>query len=640
MGHRSRPARPEDTQIRESDELFSKIFAKSPIPSSLSKLADSKYTEVNSAWCDFFGLSKDEAVGHTAEELGILDRETLTRLQDMFLHDGAIDGVEVSVHTKSGEEKHILTSVETLSLGEEQYAINMIVDITARKQAQDVLRESEEKYRLLFENMSEGFALQEIITDEQGRPCDFRFLELNPACERLTGLRRAETIGRRVREFAHEPPWIERYGKVALTGEPAHFQDYSTTLERSFEVFAYQPRPGQCAAIFTDITERLNLEEQLRQAQKMEAVGRLAGGVAHDSNNMLNVILGYTELALERTGPSDPLHADLEEILNAARRSTDITRQLLAFARKQTVSPEVLDLNATVEGMLRMLRRLIGEDIDLAWLPKAGLWSVNMDPSQLDQILANFCVNARDAVSDVGKVTIETDNITLDEAYCAEHAGFLPGDFVMLAVSDDGCGMGKEILDNIFEPFFTTKGVGRGTGLGLSTVYGIVKQNGGFVNVYTEPGTGTTFKIYLSRAAGQVEAIASQRPTEIPASRGETVLLVEDEDSVLRLTKKFLVELGYNTLTAGTPQEAIGLAQAYSADIDLLITDVVMPVMNGPDLTAQLHILYPNLKTLFMSGYTANVIAHHGVLETGVHFLQKPFSKKDLSFKVRDALKG
>jgi len=291
-----------------------------------------------------------------------------------------------------------------------------------------------------------------------------------------------------------------------------------------------------------------------------------------------------------------------------------------------------------VEGMLKMLRRLIGEDINLAWLPEAGLWPVKMDPSQIDQIMANLCVNARDAITGVGKVTIETDKVALDEAYCADHAGFVPGEFVRLAVSDDGCGMDREICEKIFEPFYTTKGVGQGTGLGLATVYGIVKQNNGFINVYSEPEKGTTFKVYLPRHAGQFEEIATQSRAQIPAGRGETVLIAEDEQAIIKMAKQQLERLGYQVLAANSPKEAMRLAREYAGVIHLLVTDVVMPEMNGRELAHRLHELYPDIKIIFMSGYTANVIAHRGVLEEGVNFIQKPLSRKDLAFKVRAVL--
>jgi signal transduction histidine kinase len=387
-----------------------------------------------------------------------------------------------------------------------------------------------------------------------------------------------------------------------------------------------------------EIKDKEALQSQLIQAQKMESIGRLAGGVAHDYNNISSIIIGYAELAMERVKLSDPLHADLVEILTAAKRSTGITRQLLAFARRQTIAPKVLDLNDTIGNMIKMLRRLIGEDIDLAWLPGAEVWPVKIDPSQVDQILANLCVNARDAIADVGKVTIETKNVSFDEDYCADHTGFIPGDFVLLAVSDDGSGMAPETVNKIFEPFFTTKDFGKGTGLGLSTVYGIVKQNNGFINVYSELEKGTTIKMYLLRHTGQVVQVKNKNTIEIHFAMGETVLLVEDDPTILKLGKRILEDLGYRVMSASSPDEAVKLAENHSSGINLLITDVVMPEMNGRELSEYLQSLYPELKVLFMSGYTANVIAHRGVLDDGVNFISKPFSKNDMAVKVREVL--
>jgi len=390
--------------------------------------------------------------------------------------------------------------------------------------------------------------------------------------------------------------------------------------------------------IAMDITEQTKMEAQLRQAQKMEAIGTLAGGIAHDFNNMLTVILGYAKSGLNDFDSSHPLHYKFQQILNAANRSADITRQLLAFARKQTIAPKVLDLNLTLEGMLKILHRLIGEDIDLIWKPAKNLWPIEMDPSQVDQILANLCVNARDAIAGVGKLTIETVMVSFDQAYCKDHDGFIPGDYVMLAVSDNGCGMEKEILGNLFEPFFTTKGVGKGTGLGLSTIYGIVKQNRGFINVYSEPSQGSTFKIYLPRSLSKDEATAV-KPSEGSIPQGhETILVVEDEPMILEMTTEMLKLQGYTVLAAERPGEAIRMAAEYTGEIHLLITDVVMPEMNGRDLAGQLMDIYPSLRLLFMSGYTANAIAHQGVLDKGVQFIQKPFSTKDLAIVVRLAL--
>jgi CheY-like chemotaxis protein len=285
-----------------------------------------------------------------------------------------------------------------------------------------------------------------------------------------------------------------------------------------------------------------------------------------------------------------------------------------------------------------MLRRLIGEDIDLLWMPDAHLWPVKMDPAQVDQILANLCVNARDAIAGVGKVTIETQNVTLDDTYTADRPGYAPGDFVMLAVSDNGRGIDKEVLDHLFEPFFTTKKTGEGTGLGLATVYGIVKQNEGYINVYSEPGKGTTFRIYIPRHVGDAAADRGEAPGEIALGKGETVLLVEDEPAIMKMGKMMLEKLGYRVLAADTPAEALRMAEEHPAGIQLVVTDLVMPEMNGRQLADALHALFPDMKTLFMSGYTPNVVAHHGVLDEGVHFIQKPFSLKDLGEKVRVAL--
>jgi len=384
--------------------------------------------------------------------------------------------------------------------------------------------------------------------------------------------------------------------------------------------------------------EKEKLQEQLRQAQKMESIGQLAGGVAHDFNNMLGVILGHSELAIEKVDPSHSLYDNLKQIRKAAKRSADITKQLLAFARKQTITPVVLDLNVAVQGMLKMLLRLIGEDIDLVWLPKNDLWSVKTDQSQINQILVNLCVNARDAVAGVGKIVIETANSTLDEGYCLNHVGFRPGEFVKLTVSDNGHGMDKETLTHIFEPFFTTKGVGRGTGLGLATVYGTVKQNNGFINAYSEPGQGATFSIYLPRHIGTIDQTRPEVVPELAVGGSETILLVEDESAILEMTKIILQNLGYTVLSANGPPEALLLAENFAGKIHLLVTDVIMPEMSGRDLEEQLRQSRPEIKCLFMSGYTANIIASQGVLDDEVHFIQKPFAKNGLATKIREAL--
>jgi nitrogen-specific signal transduction histidine kinase len=385
--------------------------------------------------------------------------------------------------------------------------------------------------------------------------------------------------------------------------------------------------------------EKEKIGSQLQQAQKMESVGRLAGGVAHDFNNMLSVIIGNAEMALEHAedqiNANHPLFDDLQEIKKAAQRSAGLTRQLLAFARKQTVAPKVLNLNQTLERMLTMLRRLIGEGIELVWLPGPEVWPVKIDPSQIDQILANLCVNARDAINGVGTIIVATANDSLNAEDYDDHLDVASGDYVRITLRDNGCGMDKKTLAHIFEPFYTTKGVGEGTGLGLATVYGAVKQNNGFVYAASEPGKGTTFSIYLPRHKDQAEPLRKIAP-EAPALRGqERVLLVEDEPTILKMTSTMLERLGYSVLAADTPDQAIRLAGQFTGKIQLLLTDVIMPQMNGRDLAQQLLENQPEMRCLFMSGYTADVISQHGVLDDGVFFIQKPFSKTALAAKIR-----
>ncbi len=384
--------------------------------------------------------------------------------------------------------------------------------------------------------------------------------------------------------------------------------------------------------------EHNELEAQLRQSQKMEAIGRLAGGVAHDFNNMLQVILGRTELLLNQTAPESPQAGNLTEISKAAQRSSDLTRQLLAFARKQTIAPEVLDINISISNTINMLRRLIGENIDLHWIPSDNPLRVKMDPSQLNQILTNLTVNARDAITGTGQISIETGKAEFDDDYCKTHSGFIPGEYVLLVVSDTGCGMDKETCARIFEPFFTTKAIGQGSGLGLSTMYGIVRQNNGFINVYSEIGQGTTFKIYLPRYADC--PVAGKQPTpcsDVPRGT-ETILFVEDEETLLSLGRMQLEELGYTVLASHIPEEALRLAGTHKDEIHLLITDVVMPGMSGLELSKKITAEMPKTKLLFMSGYTADIITNHGILADHLNFLQKPFTRNELAEKVREVL--
>jgi PAS domain S-box-containing protein len=396
-------------------------------------------------------------------------------------------------------------------------------------------------------------------------------------------------------------------------------------------------------AIALDITdlrqaerEKEKLQAQLSQAQKMELVGRLAGGVAHDFNNLLMGMMGYVDMCREELEPGHPVQAYLDEIMTDAERSAELTRQLLAFARKQIIAPTVLDVNAAAEEILKLLRRLVGEGVHVTWAPTPDLWRVKLDRSQLEQVLGNLVVNARDAIKGSGKVTIETANVTLDAAYIEANAGAEAGEFVLLAVTDSGSGMDKETLSHLFEPFFTTKELGHGTGLGLATVYGIVKQNRGFIKVYSEVGKGTTFKVYIPRFVGEDEKVAAA-PSPSPHGT-ETILLAEDERSLRVTTQLHLEDLGYKVLAAGNGEGALALAKDWKGEIHLLLTDVIMPGKSGRELAERLHAVRPGVKCLYMSGYTANVIAHHGVLEDGVSFISKPCARNVLARKVRDVL--
>jgi PAS domain S-box-containing protein len=560
---------------------------------------------------------------------------------------------EIDILCSDSTRKTILHSAAPL-LNEEGRVIGAIgvhQDISGRKQAEESIRVSEERLKFVLDGSQLGFwdwniETGDVVRNEQwAAMLGYTLEEIEASVHQWTDLQHPDDRAAAARSIQDHlsgltPEHKIEYRLQTKDGQYKWILDQAKIVSRDS-----QGKPLRMSGTHTDITprklaesEREKLQAQLSQSQKMESVGRLAGGVAHDFNNMLNVILGYAELAMDQIAPNHPIHGALEEILNAARRSAEITRQLLAFARKQTIAPKVLDLNETVEGMLKMLRRLIGENIALAWIPAPDIWPVRMDPSQLDQILANLCVNARDAIADVGRITIETGKVTFDEAYCADHPGFIPGDYVMLAVSDNGSGIAPEILENLFEPFFTTKDVGQGTGLGLATVYGIVKQNKGFINVYSEPEKGTTFRIYLFRHQDDTIQKSRKDPT-IPDSRGnETILLVEDEPAILKMAAMMLERLGYSVLGANSPGQAIGLAHEHAGEIHLLMTDVIMPEMNGKDLAGHLRAMYPNLKCLFMSGYSANVIAHHGVLDTGVNFIQKPFSRQELAASVRKSL--
>ncbi|MCG2823865.1 MAG: PAS domain S-box protein [Desulfobulbaceae bacterium] len=625
--------------LQDSEKRYRRLFESAKDGILILDAVTGKVVDANPFLLQLLGYSHEALCGKHIWELGVFKDIAASKDAFQALQDNEyIRYEDLPLETQEGQSIAV-EFVSNVYLVDHSKVIQCnIRDITAQKRAKA------ERTRLMaaIEQVGEGI----FVTDAQGT---IQFV--NPAFKRMTGYSGEEAVGQNLRilksgeqdELLYRNLWETVSGGTTWSGRMVNKRKDGTLYTEETTISPVRDALGQIVnyvAVGRDITEHLRLEGQFLQAQKMEAVGLLAGGVAHDYNNMLTVILGYAELALRKVDPDQPLHGDLEEIIKAARRSTDITRQLLIFARKQTIIPVALDLNQTVESMLTMLRRLIGEDIDLVWLPEKGLGPVKMDPTQVDQILANLCVNARDAIAGIGKITIETGSSVFDEAYCADHLGFVPGDYALLAVSDNGCGMDKKTMDQIFEPFFTSKEVGQGTGLGLSMVYGIVKQNNGFLNVYSEPGCGSTFRVYLPREAAQVVDVRRERAVEIPPSHGETVLLVEDEPALLKMGTMMLEKLGYRVLAAGTPDEAIALAEEHMAELHLLLTDVVMPGMNGKDLAERLHVLCPDMKILFMSGYSVNVIGAQWVMDEGVNFIEKPFSMKDLGVKVAEVLRG
>ena len=549
--------------------------------------------------------------------------------------------------------QEMLTSEEVPFLEEERELLDGIAQLvrlyTKRKRAEKARNLARSDLEQVFENTAAGMCVIDT---------DYNMERVNPRFLSMFEMKEQEVVGRKCHELwqgphCHTPGCPMR--QIVAGSDACDYEidkELGGDKKISYIVAAapFKDPSGKIVGIvesFVDITrrkaaeeEKALLEDQYLQSQKMEAVGRLAGGVAHDFNNMLGIITGYTELALTKVGEFDPLRKNLTEILKAAGRSSDLTRQLLAFSRRQTVEPRVLNLNDVTDKSRSLLGRLIGEDIELKLVPADDLWNVKIDPSQVDQIMVNLMVNARDAIGGVGSIIIETANMVFDEVYCQQHVEFLPGEYVQLCVTDSGTGMDKETIEHIFEPFFTTKGEHSGTGLGLSTVFGIVKQNIGFVNVYSEPGHGTTFKIYLPRAREEVPEISDAPPEATRLTGTETVLLVEDESDLLELYREILENAGYKVIASTHPGDAVFLVGKHDGQIHLLVTDVIMPTMNGKELKEQVEKFMPGIKVLYMSGYTANVVSHRGVLTEGIDFIHKPFSGELLTRKVREALDG
>ena len=544
---------------------------------------------------------------------------------------------EAALRELENQRDHLDELVEAKTRELREANEKLIREIEERKRAEETLKESEAQFRSLFEFSPQGIALTEIDTG--------KLIQVNEQFAKITKTNRDEIIGRTTTElgfyseedrkrFVDEMTSKGRVDNLEMDFQAKDKSIINTLLSATVVPIAGKPH---LLSMFQNVTEQKKLEDQLRQAQKMEAIGRLAGGVAHDFNNILTGITGYTGMIQDSLAPDDPIAGDLDEVRKAAERAAGLTAQLLAFSRKQIIAPKVIQPNDVLQDSQNMLSRIIGEDIDFIFKPAEDLSCIKADPVQLDQILVNLAVNARDAMSGGGRLIIETQNVTLDKLYGQFHAGMEPGDYVMLAVTDNGHGMDRETQSHIFEPFYSTKAKDQGTGLGLSTVYGIMKQNNGFINVYSEPEVGTTFKIFFP--AVQEKALKlSRRSQDVRPTGAETILLVEDEKMVRQVARKILETSGYTVIEHDSSLQAAAIFEKHSPNVDLLLTDVIMPGMNGRDLYKKLKEKRPNLKVLFMSGYTENVIAHHGVLEEDTEFIQKPFTIQSLADKVRDVL--
>ncbi|MBE0569296.1 MAG: response regulator [Deltaproteobacteria bacterium] len=627
------------------------IFSASPL--GIGMVVHRVLREANGTLLRMTGYSREELIGQSARIL-YPSEEEFQYVGDEKYRQVGVSGpgtVECRWRRKDGGIIDILLASSVLDPDDMAKGVTFTaLDITARKRAESALRQSEANFRELtrqFHFILDAFP--DNITRQSG---DLRVTWANrSAVEATRAARAADTAGVEswdpVGKYCHSL-WHGRSSpceqcptlQTFRTGEPA----YGVVSSSDGRVWELRTVPAiedggvkEVVEIGRDITESRRMEEQLRQARNMEAVGRLAGGIAHDFNNMLNVILGYSEIAMNRLEPGSPVVSSLEEITKAGRRSASLVEQLLAFSRKQIVSPKIVRLDEAVAEQLNMLRRMIGEDIRIEFRPGRDLWNIQIDPSQVTQVLANLAVNARDAIAGVGTITIETANATVDEAYRLRHRYARPGEYAMLAFSDTGAGMDEGTLRQIFEPFFTTKALGKGTGLGLSTVYGIVKQNDGFINAYSEPGKGSVFRIYFPRVPADAEKPVEVSRETLPRGT-ETILLVEDERQILSLATRILEIQGYRVLPSGSPVEACLLAERHVGKIHLLLTDVIMPGMNGRELQRRIERSKTGIRTLFMSGYTEDAVVNRGILDKGVSFVPKPFTVRQLAEKVRSVL--
>jgi two-component system, cell cycle sensor histidine kinase and response regulator CckA len=631
---------PEIAQLRQTAEKYSRMIQASPDAITLRSFPERRYIEVNEGFTRLTGYSPEEVIGKTPSDLQLwVDSEPHEIAAHRLQREGEIREEEFRFRTKAGEIRHGRVSASRVTVNGQPCMLAITHDITDRKLAEQALVRSEADFRSLVEGAPYGIYR---VTPNG------RLLLVNPAFVRILGYAsEEEVLELDMGNDVYRDPEVRRRFVANFSG--SNFANVVTEWIRKDGVvitvqLTGKAVPGDGSPIdyfenfVEDITDRRSLERQLLQSQKMDAIGRLAGGVAHDFNNLLSVILGHGEI-LERRFAEDPaFRKGIEAIQQAAEKAASLTAQLLAFSRKQMIEPKIVDPNAAILEIQRLVRRLMSEDIEFSIRLQPGVGAIRIDPGQFDQVLMNLIINARDSMPSGGRIVVETSNVELDDAYVRQHIGSSPGNCVCLSVSDTGTGMDAETMSHIFEPFFTTKEQGKGTGLGLSTVYGIVKQAGGYIMPYSEPGHGSTFRLYFPRAE---ESVRSQQPSAAsePLPRGsETVLLVEDEEALRDLIRTVLQEAGYTVLHAHKGQEALRIAADPGFKIDLLLTDVVMPGLAGPQLARQLLASRPGLRVLFMSGYADDVIVNRGVLSSGSALIQKPFSRKALLTRIRQLL--
>ena len=630
-----------DAALRESEERYRLLFESNPHPIWVLDLETLAFLDVNGAALLHYGYSREEFLKMTARD--IRPPEDISRLETRLADwsQGSFKASPWRHLKKDGTIIEVEVNSHLFTYARRSACVVLVNDVTSRNRAEAAIRNAEAKYRSIFENAVEGIFQFSL---------DGKFLAANPATARILGFESAEELiactNIETDHYVDKDSWRELHRMLEDTGEAKNLECEVFRKDGSIiwvveNIRAIRDESGAiayCEGSFEDITERKVLEEQLRQAVKMEAIGQLAGGIAHDFNNLLIAITGYGELAIKRLTSDDPLRRDIEGIMRAGERAASLTAQLLAFSRKQVLQPRVLNLNSVVSETEGMLRRLIGENIELRTALTPGLGSIRADPGQIEQVIVNLAVNARDAMPLGGTLTIETENICLDGPYRTRRIALEPGLYVALAVSDTGGGIDEQTLRRIFEPFFTTKETGKGTGLGLSTVYGIVKQSGGDILVYSEVGRGTTFRIYLPRLVEDPDENSYQKAPEATLRGSETILMAEDDEMVRTIAREILESYGYKVLDAAHGDAAILVCALYVDPIDLLVSDVVMPKMSGTELAGRLTEARPELKVLYMSGYTDNAVVHRQVLDNRASFIQKPFTPEAFARKVREVL--